>query len=92
MRIRSVPRECEGIKARDAMDLASRDWQELPEWFRNAYEEGAILFLPDCVALIGGQRTDVPPEDWITFRDCRVGSAPAAEYQAIVPGENEEWG
>lgn len=56
----------EAVPAREALHAAAQDWSALPEWLKEAYEAGEIVFAADGVhirTLEGVMRAD--PDDWI---------------------------
>jgi hypothetical protein len=65
-RFRKRPIEIDAIPVVEALTAASQDWSALPEWLREDYEAGEVLFLPHAVeirTLEGTMRAD--HGDWI---------------------------
>lgn len=65
-RYRKRPVVVEAILVADALRCATRAWDQLPSWVRDAYEAGGILFLSDSVSirtLEGTMRGE--PSDWL---------------------------
>lgn len=44
MKYRAKPVLVDAIPAREAIRYAGKDWNKLPGWLKQAYEEGAIFF------------------------------------------------
>lgn len=51
-RYRKKPVEIEAFPVDEAIEAASRDWEAMPEWLRDSYENGGVLFLPDAVEIL----------------------------------------
>lgn len=63
---RKKPVVVEAVRVSEALAAARDDWQALPEWLREAYERGEVIFAPGFVyvktlegSLSAGR------EDWI---------------------------
>lgn len=66
MKARKKPVEIEAAQASDLIKAAREDWQALPQWIRDAYDAGIVLFLPDSIlikTLEGEMRGEA--DDWI---------------------------
>lgn len=65
-RYRKKPIVIEAIEVRSALLAASRQWNALPEWLREAYELGKVIFAADTVeiATLEGNMT-ASIDDWI---------------------------
>jgi hypothetical protein len=48
---RKKPVEIEAVRIRAVMRNAEDDWSGLPEWVKDAYDRGDILFRPDGVEI-----------------------------------------
>lgn len=51
MRWRKKPVVIEAFPATDAVRCAGKDWTGLPQWLRDAYDAGGVVFTPDGVHL-----------------------------------------
>lgn len=45
-RFRKLPLEVEAVPASHLIQAAQHMWTDLPEWIRDAYDRGNIIFLP----------------------------------------------
>jgi len=63
---RKKPVVIEAVLVRTALDNSAHNWQRLPEWLRDAYEGGLIVFAPNCVH-IGTKEGNMTGniDDWI---------------------------
>ena len=65
-RAKKKPIIIEFIRTSLAISLATNQWKQLPQWLRDAYEKGDVVFTPECVhikTLEGDHRAD--PDDMI---------------------------
>ena len=65
-RAQKKPIVIEFIRTSLAISLAKDAWKKLPQWLRDAYEKGDVIFTPECVhikTLEGDHRAD--PNDMI---------------------------
>lgn len=63
---RKKPVVIDAVPVQQTLLYANQEWDRLPEWLRNAYEQGGILFLSDAIeitTLEGVMRAD--RHDWI---------------------------
>lgn len=75
MKFRKKPIVIDAIRVDEALQLAAKDWYNLPQWLRDAYEglnkengTKGILFInhPPCIEILtgwGAIRADI--DDWI---------------------------
>lgn len=54
MKYRAKPLLVDAIPARDAIRYAGKDWNKLPDWLKQAYEEGAVFFSNIYVSMRSG--------------------------------------
>ena len=66
MKFRKKPVVIEAVKASDAMKYAESNWKGLPDWLRDAYEAGNVVFARPAVIIrtLEGNMT-AEPKDWI---------------------------
>lgn len=50
-RFRKKPVEVDTVVVRNALHAAGSDWDALPSWLRDAYENGDIIFARDFVSI-----------------------------------------
>lgn len=66
MKFRKKPIVIKGIRVKDIIYFASNNWDELPKWIKNKYEEGKLLIYHDYVivtTLEGDEKGNI--EDYI---------------------------
>lgn len=80
--------DCDAEKVSDLCQQVTRDWNQLPEWVRKAYDKGKILFANDhLIADTGAASTPGNWNDWLVQKNdtLYVFSADkiATEYEAV---------
>lgn len=63
---RKKPIVIEAVIAQDALNAAAANWSWLPEWLRDAYDLGKVIFLADRIEIstLEGNMTALR-DDWI---------------------------
>lgn len=64
MKARKKPIEVDVARISDLLTAAANDWTALPEWVRDAYDRGEVIFERGCISIatlegrMTGQRGD----------------------------------
>lgn len=90
LKFRKKPVVVEAVRVADAMVAAAASWSDLPQWLRNAYETGNIVFGSDgiYVQTLEGNMF-APRPDWLILGiaeeiyPCRADIF-AATYEPVV--------
>jgi hypothetical protein len=67
-RYRKKPIEIDAIRVSIALKDAGRHWDRVPDWLRDAYERGTVLFLTHAINIATGHADDwatAEAGDWI---------------------------
>lgn len=62
------PDQIHAIPAHEVLDAAVHAWDDLPQWIKDAYENGAIVFEPDMVKIQNALSDNATGTDMIIWR------------------------
>ena len=87
---RKLPNEIDAIKVSVALQQATDEWKELPDWLQEAYKNGRIMFGVNVIGIstLEGMIT-ASYDDWIIrgiegeLYPCKPGIF-AATYEAVT--------